>query len=195
MLFTVLVNTPMWSRVFVKRPGEGLSPRHRNGSAISSPVFSSGRMCQPRLRIYSTTRIRTPKPASPEVESLMKKFVSRSPRPLTLSKLLSFGRPLTYESILSSASYALSEIPRRLTRRIRALESLPFIVGTNPYVARTLEVHRESFEWLATYSEVRNLEENANFATHLEHLVQCHANDIPTMAKGCDSFQSHSYLT
>jgi 26S proteasome regulatory subunit T1 len=31
---------------------------------------------------------------------------------------------------------------------------------------------------------VKNLEENAAFATQLEKLVQDHANDIPTMAKG-----------
>ncbi|THH03716.1 hypothetical protein EW145_g6061 [Phellinidium pouzarii] len=122
--------------------------------------------------------------ASPEVVALLANYLYRSPRPLTLSKLLSFGRPLSPDSIMSSASYALSEIPRRLTRRIRALESLPFIVGTNPYVTRTLEAHRKSFEWLATYPAVGSLEENAEFATQLEFLVQSHANDIPTLAKG-----------
>ena len=133
----------------------------------------------------SSRRLRSPKPASPEVAALLSKFITQEPRPLTLSKLLSFGRPLSTQSLISSASYALSEIPRRLSERIRALENLPFIVGTNPYIARTLEVHRASFEWLATYPEVRSIEENAEFSTQLEYLVQCHANDIPTLAKGC----------
>ncbi|KAI5124028.1 hypothetical protein M0805_003859 [Coniferiporia weirii] len=128
----------------------------------------------------------------------MADYLSQSPRPLTLSKLLSFGRPLSPDSLLSSASYVLSEIPRRLTRRIRALENLPFIVGTNPYVARTLEAHRRSFEWLATYPEVRTLEENDEFATQLERLVQNHANDIPTLAKGfqeCGRYMSSSAIS
>lgn len=132
----------------------------------------------------ASRRMRTPKPASPEVVVLLNKFISQSPRPLTLSRLLSFGHPLTSRSILSSASYALSEIPRRLTTRIRALENLPFIVGTNPYIARALEAHRTSFEWLATYPEVNSLKENADFAAQLEYLVQSHSNDIPTLAKG-----------
>jgi hypothetical protein len=32
---------------------------------------------------------------------------------------------------------------------------------------------------------VTNLEQNEVFAAELENLVESHANDIPTMAKGC----------
>lgn len=127
---------------------------------------------------------RAPEPTSPEVTQLLAKYASHSPRPLTLSTLLSFGRPLTPDSLLASVSYALSEIPVRLATRVRSLEALPFIVGTNPYVANTLSAYRQSFQWFATYPAVNNLEENAVFATKLEELVQRHANDIPTMAKG-----------
>jgi hypothetical protein len=78
----------------------------------------------------------------------------------------------------------LHEIPRRLATRVRHLEALPFIVGTNPYVATTLNAYRESFKLLATYHPVTNLEQNETFVAELEALVQGHANDIPTMAKG-----------
>jgi 26S proteasome regulatory subunit T1 len=71
-----------------------------------------------------------------------------------------------------------------LATRVRHLEALPFIVGTNPYVATTLNAYRESFQWLATYPRVTNLEQNEAFTAELEHLVESHANDIPTMAKG-----------
>ncbi|KLO17175.1 alpha-ketoacid dehydrogenase kinase [Schizopora paradoxa] len=132
-------------------------------------------------------------PASPEVIALLTSYGQQTARPLTLSRLLSFGNPVTQDSILSSASYALSEIPRRLSRRIRSLESLPFIVGTNPHVSRTLDAYRRSFEWLATYPAVRTLRDNADFATQLEHLVHSHANDIPTMAKGFQ--ECYRYMT
>jgi 26S proteasome regulatory subunit T1 len=81
-------------------------------------------------------------------------------------------------------TYAQAEIPRRLATRIRSLEALPFIVGTNPYIARILDGFRKSFLWSATYPQVKNLEENAGFAAQLESLVRDHADDIPTMAKG-----------
>lgn len=81
--------------------------------------------------------------------------------------------------------YVLREIPRRLATRVRHLEALPFIVGTNPYVANTLNSYRECFQYLATYPPVNNLDENEALATEVENIVAKHANDVPTMAKGC----------
>jgi len=127
---------------------------------------------------------RTPESISPDLKRLIDLYSQQSPRPLSLSTLLSFSQPLTPESLLQSASYVLEDIPRRLVRRVRALEKLPFIVGTNPFVAKTLDVHRKSFEWLVTHPDINTLEENARFAKELETLVQNHTNDIPTMAKG-----------
>jgi 26S proteasome regulatory subunit T1 len=135
-------------------------------------------------RLYYSRYARTPEPAPPEVAHLLATYAQHTPRPLTLETLLATGRPLTAESVLTSVSYAQAEIPRRLATRIRSLEGLPFIVGTNPYIARVLNGFRKSFLWSATYPPVQTLEENAVFATQLEALVRDHANDIPTMAKG-----------
>ncbi|KAG5645027.1 hypothetical protein DXG03_007206 [Asterophora parasitica] len=140
-----------------------------------------------------------PQPPSLEASELLNKYASRSPpRPLNLSTLLSFGRPLTPESVLASVEYALTEIPRRLATRVRSLEALPFIVGTNPYVANVLNGYRESFRCLATFPPVKNLVDNARFAEQLADLVQSHANDIPTMAKGfqeCSRYMSPSQIS
>lgn len=128
---------------------------------------------------------RAPKPSSSEITDLLARYDSSPPSPLNLAQLLSFGHPVSPDSLLSSVSYALSELPRRLATRVRSLEALPFIVGTNPYVTKTLEAYRESFQWLATHPPVTTLEENEQFVEHLADLVQRHANDVPTMAKGC----------
>lgn len=119
-----------------------------------------------------------------EVSQLLASYAAHAPQPITLSSLIAFGQPLTPESLLRSVSYVLSEIPARLARRVRALENLPFIVGTNPYVARTLTAYQDSFQFLATYPAVTTLEENAKFTAELNLLVDGHRNDIPTMAKG-----------
>ena len=136
-----------------------------------------------------------PQPPNPEIAKLLSKYASIIPaRQLNLSALLSFGRPLTPESLLASVSYVLLEIPRRLATRVRSLEALPFIVGTNPYVAKTLNAFRESFRWIATYPPVTNLAENASlrFAERLQNFVQSHTDDIPTiMVKGCVEALDH----
>jgi hypothetical protein len=127
---------------------------------------------------------RAPEPPSAEISQLLASYAAHPPHPLTLSSLVAFGQPLVPESVLRSVSFVLSEIPRRLARRAHALETLPFIVGTNPYVSRTLNAYRESFQFLANYPPVTTLEENASFTAELSHLVESHRNDIPTMAKG-----------
>ncbi|KAM6500734.1 P-loop containing nucleoside triphosphate hydrolase protein [Amanita muscaria] len=139
-----------------------------------------------------------PLPPSAEIAQLLSKYAASPPRPINLSKLLSFGRPLTDDSVLDSVSYTLAEIPRRLATRLRSLEALPFIVGTNPYIAKTLNAFRDSFQTLATYPLVTNAQENAQFTEVLANLVRTHANDIPTMAKGfqeCSRYMSPDQIS
>jgi 26S proteasome regulatory subunit T1 len=148
------------------------------------------RVLQRRARLASLARgscyhRRAPKPSPSEITDLLAGYDSAPPSPLNLAQLLSFGHPVSPDSLLSSVSYALSELPRRMARRVRSLEALPFIVGTNPYVTKTLDSFRESFQWLATYPPVTNLQENEQFVEQLAGFVQKHANDVPTMAKGC----------
>ena len=159
-------------------------------AAINSSVRTTTASSRRPWKFAKTHRHRkyyrqAPKPPSVELAALLSRYISIAPpRPLNLSTLLSFGRPLTPQSVLASVEYALSEIPRRLATRVQSLEALPFIVGTNPYVAKTLNAYRESFRWFATHPPVTTLAENAQFAQDLEDIVQNHSNDIPTMAKG-----------
>lgn len=137
-----------------------------------------------KRRYYSPTYRKAPAAASKEVKDLLSKYAAQPTHPLTLGTLLSLGQPVTTESVMESANYALDEIPKLLATRVRSLENLPFIVGTNPYIASALEAYRDSFRWFATYPKPKDMQENTIFAARLEKLVQDHADDIPTMSKG-----------
>ncbi|KIY43724.1 atypical/PDHK/BCKDK protein kinase [Fistulina hepatica ATCC 64428] len=127
-----------------------------------------------RLRIlcrcYHTRR--APQANSAELTQLLAQHASTPPRPINLTQLLSYGRPITPDSVLSSVSYVLSEIPRRLATRVKSIENLPFIVGNNPYIASVHDAYRDSFLYLATHPPVTSLEENAEFARH-ESFQEC----------------------
>lgn len=154
-------------------------------SSTMSVTIVQGRVAATRgLQRRSLHVRRAPEPPGPQVSQLLASYADHPPHPLTLNSLVAFGQPLTPDSVLNSVSFVLSEIPRRLARRARALEALPFIVGTNPYVSRTLNAYRQSFQFLASYPPVTTLEENTSFTAELSHLVESHRNDIPTMAKG-----------
>lgn len=136
--------------------------------------------------MFITRAIHTPPlQQSAQLSQLLSRYASIAPRQINLSQLLSFGRPLTQDSVLASVSYTLAELPRRLATRVRSLEALPFIVGTNPYITKTLNAYKDSFVWLATHAPVTSLRENEEFVEMLAAIVHNHTNDIPTMAKGC----------
>ncbi|KAF7359475.1 Protein-serine/threonine kinase [Mycena sanguinolenta] len=147
------------------------------------------------IRTYAA---RAPPPTSAHLTQLLQRYALSPPLALDLGTLLSFGRPVNRTSVLASVNFALAEIPRRLAKRVRSLEALPFIVGTNPYVANTLNAYRDSFELLTTFPAVSTLEENKKFTKQLEDLVHRHANDIPTMAKGfleCAKYMSPTQVS
>lgn len=144
-----------------------------------------GRMARMKSAIHTQASLN-----STEVSDLLSRYSNVAPRPINLSQLLSFGRPVTSDSVLASVSYTLAELPRRLATRVRNLEALPYIVGTNPYIAKTLDSYRQSFIWLATHAAVTSSSQNEEFVEKLASLVENHADDIPTMAKGCVIFYS-----
>ncbi|KZV91582.1 alpha-ketoacid dehydrogenase kinase [Exidia glandulosa HHB12029] len=114
------------------------------------------------------------------------------------SRLIPLASLLAHNSatVLDSASFVLSQLPQRLSSRVRAFESLPFIVGTNPFISRTLDSFRQSRDTIAHFADdgpVNNLERNASLARTLEQLVHAHANDVPTLAKGFH--QCAKYMT
>lgn len=88
---------------------------------------------------------RTPLPPSAETLSLLQTYENLAPQPVPLQTVLSFGEQLSPESVVASAHFTLSEIPKRLAQRVRSLDCLPFIVGTNPFIARLHELYQRSF--------------------------------------------------
>lgn len=107
-------------------------------------------------------------------------------RLISLASLLAFN-PRSAQSVLDSAAVVLGQMPARLASRVQAFERLPFIVGTNPFISRTLSAFRQSRDIITQFASqgpVTDLERNAQLARTLEQLVHHHANDVPTLAKG-----------
>jgi 26S proteasome regulatory subunit T1 len=127
---------------------------------------------------------RTPEPLVSGLADLLQRYEALEPQPIALSTLLSYGSPVTPSSVLASASYTRSEVPRRLARGVRNLDKLPYICGTNPHIARIHKLYLSSFHALVTAGEIANTEENEAFSAQLARYVDLHANDIPVLSKG-----------
>ncbi|KAM5348468.1 hypothetical protein ACJ41O_008292 [Fusarium nematophilum] len=112
--------------------------------------------------------------------------------PLSLADLVRHGRPpLSADSLLSSANFALSLLPVRLAHRIQALRNLPYIVVANPNISRIYNNYLHSLSILLPYwhatregRPISNTEDEVRFTNVLAELVATHTDTIPILAKG-----------
>jgi hypothetical protein len=115
------------------------------------------------------------------------KYAEKSIRPVTLKELMRFVQPSlnNTSTLLESAKYTRSELPVRLARRVKALQNLPFIVGTNPYIKSIYKLYYNSFELIRSFPEdICDKEIDEKFAEMLKEMVTSHSENIPTLAKG-----------
>lgn len=93
---------------------------------------------------------------------------------------------MTAEQLYASANFSLSLIPSRLAHRLHALRNLPFIVVSNPHIARIYNNYVHSLSTLLPYQEktITNLEDEKQFTEVMADLVQTHSNTIPILARG-----------
>ena len=92
---------------------------------------------------------------------LLARHLEHTPQPITLPYLLAHGgqpgKPPTPEELLRSAQYTQKELPVRLARRVRQFYSLPFIVGTNPYIQDVARLYASSFQRLCELPAIHSL--------------------------------------
>lgn len=73
----------------------------------------------------------------------------------------------------------------RLARRVKSIQRLPFIVGTNPYIKRVYKLYYDSFQAITACEEkIRGKEDLDRFAAVLQGLVESHADVIPMLSQG-----------
>ncbi|CAB4426864.1 unnamed protein product [Rhizophagus irregularis] len=124
------------------------------------------------------------------------KYAEKSIRPVTLKELMRFVQPSlnNNSTLLESAKYTRSELPVRLARRVKALQNLPFIVGTNPYIKSIYKLYYNSFELIRSFPEnICDKGIDEKFAEMLKEMVTSHSENIPTLAKGfqeCKKYMS-----
>lgn len=67
---------------------------------------------------------------------------------------------------------------------MKALQKLPFIVGTNPYIRKIYQLYYDTFESICNFPEITKEETDAQFAKMLSEVVAAHTDNIPVLAKG-----------
>ena len=70
----------------------------------------------------------------------------------------------------------------RLAHRLRDMQTLPFVVVTNPHMSHVYELYYKAFETLRRVKEIRSVEDNDRYCTVISQTLQEHLTVIPKLA-------------
>lgn len=115
---------------------------------------------------------------------ILDQYVSQPANKINLRQLIVFGRNLTEERIIKSGNYVRTELPIRIAHRIRDFQNLPFVVGTNPHIARVYNLYWTAFETLRKFPPIKTMEDNEEFCNTVRSLLKQHLVVIPQLAMG-----------
>ncbi|KAI9758436.1 MAG: hypothetical protein M4579_003066 [Chaenotheca gracillima] len=116
--------------------------------------------------------------------SALDDYVVREARPVSLRQLTFFGRSLNESRLLSSANYVRTELPTRLSHRIRDMQTLPYVVVTNSHMSHVYELYYKAFEALRRVPEIKTIEDNDRYCKIISDTLREHLTVIPRLAMG-----------
>ena len=72
----------------------------------------------------------------------------------------------------------------RLAHRLRDMQTLPFVVVSNPHISHVYELYYKAFETLRRVEVIKTVEENDRYCTIIGKTLQEHLTVIPRLAMG-----------
>ncbi|KAI9144436.1 branched-chain alpha-ketoacid dehydrogenase [Paraphysoderma sedebokerense] len=125
---------------------------------------------------------------------LIEKYSSQPVTPVTLEELIRYGSSASSKSYLvQNAQFLQKELPIRLGKRVKAMQNLPYIVGTNPHIYEIYKLYLDSFDAIRGFEKVKDAETEEKFTQMLEELVEAHGEVIPKLAQGF--LESRKYIS
>ncbi|RWA04621.1 hypothetical protein EKO27_g10485 [Xylaria grammica] len=111
-------------------------------------------------------------------------WVAKEARPISLRQLMVFGRSLTEARLLDSANYVRTELPTRISHRIRDMQRLPYVVVTNRHIGDVYELYYTAFDRFRRVKEIKTLEDNDEFCSVIAEMLRAHVDVVPKLAMG-----------
>ncbi|KEI39360.1 uncharacterized protein L969DRAFT_49217 [Mixia osmundae IAM 14324] len=121
--------------------------------------------------------------AARRVSSHVEPFAARKAFPISLRQLIFFGRDVNRDKLVTAGNFIRTELPVRLAHRIKDLEVLPYVVGSNPVIKPVFERYVDAFERIRTYPVIRTFEDNLQFCEFMKGLLEEHLVIIPLLAR------------
>lgn len=108
---------------------------------------------------------------------------SKHLRLLTPTQLMFAGRSDDGSHLLKSSQFLQVELPRRIARRVKDFQSLPYVVALNPTLQQVYELYLRAFDKLVRFKTIESLEDQVAFSQLLSKLLDDHRDVVTSLAK------------
>ena len=79
----------------------------------------------------------------------------------------------------------------RIAHRLRDMQTLPFVVVTNPHISHVYELYYKAFETFRRVEEIKTVDDNDRYCAIISKTLQEHLTVIPRLAMGVIECQGH----
>jgi len=85
--------------------------------------------------------------------------------------------------LLKSSQYLHKELPRRIARRVKDFQSLPYVVLINPTMQEVYELYLRAFHRLSRFPAITKIEDEKLYSEMLSELLDDHKNVVTSLAR------------
>lgn len=116
--------------------------------------------------------------------SILNDWTRKNAHPVTLRHLANFGRKMTTDKILASANFVRTELPTRLSLKIKELQGLPYEITSNYHINQVYQTYYHCFNAFRRVGKIETLEDNEQFCEFVTNMLDDHLIVLPHLMLG-----------
>ncbi|CEQ38741.1 SPOSA6832_00198, partial [Sporobolomyces salmonicolor] len=125
------------------------------------------------------------------LNKVIETYAAKSSTPISLSSMINFGKygrnkgeKEEADTLVKSGNFLRTELPTRLSHRLRDLQELPFVVASHPRMEHVYELYLEAFDGIRRFPPIKDLDDNDRFCSFMQGTLDKHRVVIPELAIG-----------
>ncbi|GAA5822809.1 hypothetical protein JCM10212_001751 [Sporobolomyces blumeae] len=147
-------------------------------------------MPRPSTRVLQHASTKSPVPLF-YLNRVIETYAAKQSTPISLNSMINFGKygrnkgeKEEAEKLVRGGNFLRTELPTRLSHRLRDLQELPFVVASHPRLQHVYELYLEAFEGIRRFPPIKNLDDNDAFCRFMQTTLDKHRVVIPELAIG-----------
>ncbi|GAA5907748.1 hypothetical protein JCM8208_005506 [Rhodotorula glutinis] len=125
------------------------------------------------------------------LNKVIESYASKPSTPISLKHMINFGNAgrnrgekEEVDKLIKGGNFLRTELPTRLSHRLRDLQELPYAVASHPRLQHVYDLYLEAFEGIRKQPPITDLDANDRFCRFMTDTLDKHRVIIPEMAIG-----------